>query len=192
LGPVRLTWEHTYSSFNDRLVFPTATFTGPFTPADEGISVVNPPALGPAPPAVNAGNYPINIPSPNTASTDRFSLNWTASPALIFNGNVSYSRLRDTFTSYPQNAFNTDETVTWLPANRLRVTGDYHQHNLINNFTPFYTMYGNMSYHDHWEGLRLDYELPKDLNVELHYQRKGITRSNASLWPQVYSIDNTD
>jgi hypothetical protein len=28
--------------------------------------------------------------------------------------------------------------------------------------------------------------------VELHYQRSGITRSNASLWPQVYSISNSD
>ena len=192
LGPVRMTYEHSYSSFNDRLVFPTATFTGPFTPADEGFSIFNPPRLGPAPPTVDAGNYAIDIPSPNTASTDRFSLNWTASPTLIFNGNVSYSRLRDTFTSYPQNAFNTDETVSWLPTNRLRVTGDYHQQNHINNFTPFYTLYGNMSYHDHWEGLKLDYDLPRDFNIEARYQHGGITRSNASLWPQVYSIDNTD
>jgi predicted CXXCH cytochrome family protein len=186
LGPVRLTWEHKFSSFNDRLTFPTGTF-GQFTPADEP-----PPPPIPVPPAVAAGNYPIDIPSPNEASSDRLSLNWAASPTLTFNGNVTYSRLRDTLTSYPQNAFDTDETVTWLPLNRFRVTADYHQQNLINNFTPFYNQYGNVSYHDHWEGLRLEYALPRGFDIEAHYRRSGITRSNASRWPQGYSFDNTD
>jgi len=51
--------------------------------------------------------------------------------------------------------------------------------------------------------LRLDYELPKGFEVEAHYRRNGITRSNASLWQQtaanglglpsqIYSINNTD
>ena len=192
LGPVRLTWEHHFSSFNDRLIFPTGVFTGPFTPENEGISVVNPPPIGPAPMDIPAGNYPLDIPSPNQASSDRVSVNWTASPQLTFNGNVSYTRLRDTFTNYPQNTFDTDETLNWRPLDRLRVTADYHQQNLINNFTPYYSLYGNISYHDHWEGLRLQYQLPKGFDAEAYYRRSGITRSNAPLWPQIYSIDNTD
>ena len=28
--------------------------------------------------------------------------------------------------------------------------------------------------------------------MEVNYKRSGITRSNSSLWPQIYSIDNTD
>ncbi len=192
LGNVRVTWEHKYSSFNDRLVFPTVTFTGPFTPENEGSSVVNPPPFGPAPPDVAAGNYPIDIPSPSHASSDRLSLNWVASPMLTFNGNVNYTRLRNTLSAYPQNAFNTDETVNWLATCRLRIVGDYHQQNLVNDFTPYYSMYGDVSYHDHREGLRLEYELPRGFDVEAHYQRSGITRSNAALWPQIYSISNTD
>jgi len=192
LGPVRLTYQHTFSSFNDRLVFPTGVFTGPFTPENEGLSVVNPPPSGPPPRDFAAGNYPIDIPSPSQASSDRVSLNWTASPTLIFNGNVDYTRLTNTFTNYPQNAFGADETLTWLPVNRLRITGDYHQQNLVNDFTPYYTMYGDVSYHDHWEGLRAEYELPKNFDAEVYYRRSSITRSNTSLWPQVYSIDNTD
>jgi predicted CXXCH cytochrome family protein len=192
LGDVRVTWEHKYSSFNDRLVFPTVTFTGPFTPENEGSSVVNPPPFGPAPMDVPAGNFPIDIPPPSRASTDRLSLNWVASPTFMFNGNVNYARLLNTFTSYPQNVFNTDETANWLATNRLRVTADYHQQNLINDFTPFYSMYGNISYHDHRAGVQLEYELPRGFDVEATYERRGITRSNTSLWPQVYSIDNTD
>jgi predicted CXXCH cytochrome family protein len=203
LGPVRLTYQHTFSSFNDRLVFPTATFTGPFTPEAEGISVVNPSPFGPPPRDFAAGNYPIDIPSPSQASSDQVSLNWSASPKLTFNGNVDYTRLTDTFTNYPQNAFNTDETLTWLPINHLRLTGDYHQQNLINDFTPYYSMYGNVSYRDHWEGARAEYELPKNFDVEGYYRRSSITRSNAALWEQtaastvgipaqIYSIDNTD
>jgi predicted CXXCH cytochrome family protein len=186
LGPVRLTWEHDFSSFNDRLTFPIGTY-GPFTPADEP-----PPAPIPVPPAVPAGNYFLDIPAPNQSSTDSLNLNWIASPQLTFNGHVSYSRLRDTLTQHPQNGFDSDETLSWRPINRLRVTADYHQHNLLNSFTPFYNLYGNVSYHNHWEGLRLEYELPKGFDVEAYYRRSGITRSNASLWPQGYSFDNTD
>jgi predicted CXXCH cytochrome family protein len=192
LGQVRLTVQHHYSSFNDRLTFPTGTFTGPFTPADEGISIVNPPPSGPAPLAIPAGNYPINIPAPNQASSDSLNLTWTASPTLSFNGHVSYTRLRDTLTRNPQNGFDSDETLNWRPIDRLRVIADYHQHNLINAFVPYYSLYGNVSHHDHSEGVRLDYELPRGFDVESYYRRSGITRSNASLWPQIYSISNTD
>src|SRR5208337_4139509 len=139
-----------------------------------------------------AGNYYLDIPSPNQASSDRLSLNWTASPKLTFNGNVNYTRMRDGLTRYPQNGFDSDETLNWLPINHLRVTADYHQQNLINDFTPYYSLYGNVSYHNHWEGVRLDYQLPLGFDVEAHYRRSGITRSNASLWPQIYSMDNTD
>jgi predicted CXXCH cytochrome family protein len=201
LGSVRLTYQHKFSSFNDRLIYPTGTFTGVFTPeADNfGYSSANPPPSGPTPIDVNPGNYSINIPSPNQASTDSLSLNWTASPRLSFNGNVSYTRSRDRFTRYPQNSFDSDETLNWHPLDRLRVNADYHQQNLLNKFTPYYSLYGNVSYHNHWEGLKLDYELPKGFEVEAHYKRSGITRSNASLWQlgpfgvgRSYSVDNTD
>jgi len=218
LGPVRLTYQHTFSSFNDRLIFPAGTFTGAFNVAPSACeafpfgfagpqcpSSVNLPPAGPAPgptPASpNGTGYATDIPSPSQASSDQVSLNWAASPKLVLNGNVDYTRLTDTFTNYPQNAFNTDETLNWLPINRLRLTADYHQQNLINNFTPYYSLYGNMSYHDHSEGIRLDYELPKGFDVEPYYRRSGITRSNAALWndtryniygSQIYSVDNTD
>jgi predicted CXXCH cytochrome family protein len=187
-----LTWEHNFSSFNDRLIFPTGTFTGPFTPEVEGISVVNPPPSGPAPMDFPAGRYFLDIPAPNQASSDSLNLNWTASPQLSFNARVSYTRLRNTFTRNPQNGFESDETLNWRPVERLRVTADYHQANRINNFTPFYTLHGNVSYHNRSEGVRLHYELPKGFDVEAHYRRSGVTRSNAFLWPSVYSINNTD
>ncbi|MBV8049861.1 MAG: hypothetical protein JOZ80_01655 [Acidobacteriaceae bacterium] len=218
LGPVRLTYQHTYSSFNDRLIFPSATFTGGFNvgpstceaspfgfagtqcPASVNLPPAGP-APGPVPASVAGTGYATNIPSPSQASSDGVNLNWTASPRLTLNGNVDYTRLSDTLTNYQQNAFNTDETANWLPINRLRVTADYHQQNLINDFTPYYTLYGNVSYHDHSEGIRLVYELPKGFDVEPYYRRSGITRSDAALWndtrynlfgSQIYSVDNTD
>lgn len=144
------------------------------------------------PPSIPAGNYFLDIPAPNQASSDSVSLNWTVSPQFSFNGRVSYTRLRDMLTHNPQNIFGSDETVNWNPFERLRVTADYHQANQINNFTPFFNLYGNVSYHNHWEGVRLGYELPKGFEVESYYRRSGITRSNAFLWPQAYSFDNTD
>jgi hypothetical protein len=134
---------------------------------------------------------------------DSLKLTWLASPQLTFDGDVNYLRLRNTYTGYPQNNFNASETLNWHPFERLRVTANYHQQNLLNNFSPYYSMYGNMSYHDHNEGVKLDYELPHDFGVETYYRRGGITRSNADLWQQtsaniyglpsqIYSIDNTD
>lgn len=192
LGPVRLTYQHKFSNFNDRLIFPTGTYTGPFTPENEGFSVINPPPAGPAPLDVPAGNYFLDIPSPNQSSSDQLNLNWTASPRFNFNGNVIYTRLTDTYTNNQQNVFGTDNTLNWRPIARLRVTFDYHQQNLIDDFIPYYSLYGNTSYHENIEGLRVDYALPKGFDVEPYYQHRGITRSNASLWPQIYSINNTD
>jgi len=185
-------YEHKFSSFNDRLIFPTATYTGPFTPENEGFSTVNPPPSGPAPQDVPAGNYYLDIPSPSQFSADTISMNLTPSAQLIVNGHVTYTRLRNTFTGNSQNWFDTDDTVTWNPQERIRLTADYHQQNMINGFTPYYTLYGNVSYHRHWEGLRAEFELPAGFSIEAQYRRSGITRSNAALWPQIYSIDNTD
>jgi len=189
---LRLSMEHSFSNFNDRLIFPTATYTGPFTPANEGFSTVNPPPSGPAPQDVPAGNYYLDIPSPSQFSADTLRVSLTPSAEFAFTGQVSYTRLRNTFTKNAQNWFDTDETLSWVPQERLRLTADYHQQNLINGFTPYYSLYGDVSYHRHWEGLSADYELPGGFSVETHYRRTRITRSNAALWPQIYSIDNTD
>jgi predicted CXXCH cytochrome family protein len=191
LGPVDVTYEHDYSSFNDRLQFPTATFGDFFTPNECFVVLGNP--NGPcAIPATPSGNYFLDIPAPNQSSSDVLRLNWIASPKLIFNGGVTYTRARDVLTRNPQNTFYSDAMVTWHPLERLRLTADYHQQNLVNDFVPFYSLYGNVSYHEHKAGLRVDYKLTKKLGVETHYERGGITRSNSFLWPQVYSVDNSD
>ena len=201
LGQLRLTWEHIFSSFNDRLAFPIGNYTGPFTTENEGFSPVNPPvppatcprcSPGPTPLDVAAGNYYLNDVPPSQSSTDTLRASWIGSPQLTFNGQLSYTRLVNTFTDNPQRVLDTDNTVNWHPIDRLRLTADYHQQNLINQFVPYYSLYGDVSYHHHWEGLRADYQLPKGFDVEPYYQHSSITRSNAFLWPQVYSFDNTD
>jgi hypothetical protein len=189
---LRISLEHTFSSFNDRLAFPTATYTGPFTPENEGFSTINPPPSGPAPQDVPAGNYYLDIPSPSQFSADSLRVSLTPSPELALNGHVTYTRLRNTFTRNSQSWFDTDETLNWVPQDRLRLTADYHQQNMINGFTPYYSLYGDVSYHRHWEEFLADYDLPGGFSVEAHFRRSGITRSNAALWPQIYSINNTD
>jgi len=183
LGGMALTYEHDYSSFNDRLPYPTGMFGPMLNEIEPGpIFVPNTPA----------GAYYLNIPAPNRYSADTLSLSWTASPDLVFNGQASYRRGRDVFTHNPQNAFDSDATLSWHPRERLRFTADYRQQNLVNGFVPYFTRFGNMSYHEHWAGLRADYDLTKHLDLEAHYQHSGISRSNAFLWPQIYSFDNTD
>ncbi len=183
LKKVQVTWEHDFSSFNDRLQFPTGVYGATLMSVEPGPVPVN---------DTPAGNYYLDIPAPNQASSDRVNLNWTVSPQLVFNGTVGYTRSEDTFTGNPQNSFEADDSVVWHPVDRLQVTGDYHQQNLINEFTPYYNLYGNVSYHEYSAGVHLDYELTSNLDAEAYYKRGGISRSNAYLWPQVYSPDNTD
>jgi hypothetical protein len=83
LGQFQFTWEHAFSSFNDRLMFPLGAFGG-FFPEVEGVI----PPTGPAAPDVPAGNYALDIPAPSQYSSDRLGLNWKVSPNLIFNGNT--------------------------------------------------------------------------------------------------------
>lgn len=180
---VDLTYEHDYSSFNDRLPFPSGSFGPMLNEAEPGPIFV---------PDTPPGTYYLDIPSPSTYSADTLSLNWTPSPELIFNGQAAYRRGRDVFTNNPQNSFDAGTTLSWHPQERLRLTADYRQQNLLNNFTPYFAYYGNVSYHEHWAGLKADYEITDHLNWETNFEHMGITRSNAFLWPQVYSFDNTD
>jgi hypothetical protein len=143
-------------------------------------------------PDTAAGSYYLDIPAQSRYSVDSVSLNWTASPELIFTGQASYRRMRDVFTSNPQNAFDANAMLSWHPQERLHFTADYRQQNLVNGFVPYFPLYGDMSYHEHWAGLTADYDLAKHLDLEAHYERSGISRSNAFLWPQIYSPDNTD
>ena len=187
LPNVNLIYEHDYSSFNDRLPYPTGVF-GPFENEDELLAPLPLSAL----PDTPAGNYYLDIPAQSRYSADSLSLNWTASTELIFSGQASYRRMRDIFTANPQNAFDANAMVSWHPRERLRLTGDFRQQNLVNDFVPYFPLYGDMSYHEHWAGLKADYELARHLDLEGHYRNSGISRSNAFLWPQIYSPDNTD
>jgi hypothetical protein len=178
-----LTYEHSYSSFNDRLPFPSGTFGPMLNEFEPGPVFV---------PDTPAGTYYLDIPAPNQFSADMLSLNWTASPKLVFNGQAAYRRGRDVFTKHPQNTFDAGTTLSWHPRDRLRITADYRQQNLINDFVPYFVFFGNVSNHKHWAGLKADYDLARHLNLETRYQRAGISRSNAFLWPQTYSFNNTD
>ncbi len=183
VGGLDVTYEHDYSSFNDRLPFPSASLGPMLNEVEPGPVFV---------PDTPAGTYYLDLPAPSRYSADTLSVNWTASPELIFTGQASYRRGRDVFTNNPQNAFDSDATLSWHPRERLRFTADYRQQNLLNGFVPYFTFFGDMSYHEHWAGLKADYDLTRHLDLEGHYQRSGISRSNAFLWPQIYSFDNTD
>ncbi|HYK91598.1 MAG TPA: hypothetical protein VE398_22715, partial [Acidobacteriota bacterium] len=183
LGGMSLIYEHDFSSFNDRLAFPSANFGPMLNEAEPGPVFV---------PDTPAGAYYLDIPAPSHYSSDMLSLNWTLSPELMLNGRAAYRRMRDVFTHNPQSSLDSDITLGWHPLERVRITADFHQQNLVNNFVPYFALFGNMSYHEHRAGLSAEYEMSRHLDLEARYKRSGITRSNAFLWPQVYSFDNTD
>lgn len=119
---------------------------------------------------------------------------------VTLNGDLSYARTTNLFASHQQNAFTADATLTWNPVPRLRAVLDFHQQNLLNDFVQTFALadptilypFGNPSLHRQWGGLKLAYRLTNQFDLETYYKRMNITRSNASLWPQISSPDNTD
>lgn len=189
LGPAKLTYQHQFRSFHDRMLNPSTIYgtAGSFD-GSENI------------PMTAAGYYVNNVLPSHQTQDDSLQFSMAVAHHVTINSDVSYARTTDLFTNHPQNAFNADATLSWSPVSRLRAVVDYHQQNLLNDWvqtfalstpTPLYT-FGNPSLHRHWVGAKLAYRLTKQVEVESYYRRMNITRSNALLWPQISSPHNTD
>jgi hypothetical protein len=172
-----INYEHSYRSFNDRMGNPVDLY-------GSALSIEGEPLGAPDSPA---GDYVHNVLPSHGTQTDTLRMRVPLPHALAFNGNLTYSCTRNRFTDNPHNALNGDATLNWNPHPRLRATLDYHQQNLLNDFTPGFFQFGNPSLHRYWVGTRLEYRLASFADAEVHYQRMHVTRSNAALWPQVYS-----
>ena len=186
---LKLTYQHEFRSFNDRMQNPTGIY-GTSESFDGAENI----------PTNPAGVYVNNVLPRHQTQVDSVQVSLAVAHHLTFNSDVSYARTTDLFTNHPQNAFNADATLTWNPVPRLRAVADFHQQNLLNDWTQLYSLldptvfhaFGNPSLHRHWAGLKLAYRLTKELDLETYYKRMNITRSNAFLWPQFSSPDNTD
>lgn len=189
LGPAKLTYQHEFRSFNDRMLNPS-TIYGTAASADGSENI----------PVTPAGYYVNNVLPSHQTQDDSLQISLAVAHHMTLNSDLNYARTTDLFTKHPQNAFNADATLSWNPLSRLRAVVDFHQQNLLNNWvqtfalstpTPLYT-FGNPSLHRHWVGAKLSYRLTKQMDVETYYRRMNITRSNVLLWPQIASPHNTD
>jgi hypothetical protein len=198
---LKLTYQHEFRSFNDRLQNPLDIYGTSDPNAD------NPPANIPFTPA---GYYVHSVLPRNQTQSDMVQISMAVAHHVTFNGDVNYARTDNLFNqsdprvlisgNHSQNSFNADATLTWNPVSSLRVVADFHQQNLINQFVAQYSLadptffypFGNPSLHRHWGGLKLAYRVNKQFDVETYYKRINITRSNTGLWPQFSSPDNTD
>lgn len=184
LGRTKLTYSHEVRSFNDRLQNPSVYFGSMVNDFGHG--------LDPSVPDTLPGNYTINVISRNRTQADSLQVSMAVAHHVTFNGDVNYARTTDLYTSHSQNALNADITLMWEPSSRWHTLVDFHEQNLINDFIPDYSLYGNPSLHRYWADVKLRYRVVKQVDVETYYKRMNITRSNASLWPQAYSVDNAD
>jgi hypothetical protein len=198
---LKLVYQHEFRSFNDRMSNPKDIY-GTSDPNGD-----NPPANIPFTPA---GNYVHSVLPSHQTQADSLQISMAVAHHVTLNGDVSYARTNNLFTqsdprllvsgNHSQNSFNADATLTWNPISALRAVVDFHQQNLVNEFVSSYSLadptvfyaFGNPSLHRHWAGLKLAYRVSKQFDVETYYKRMNITRSNAGLWPQFSSPDNTD
>ena len=198
---LNLVYQHEYRTFNDRMpnpvdIYGTADPNADTPPADIPLTL--------------AGPYVHSVLPRHQTQADLLQISMAVAHHVTLNGDVNYARTNNLFTpsdprllvtgKHSQNSFNADATLTWNPVSPLRVVADFHQQNLVNEFvssysladpTVFYT-FGNPSLHRHWAGLKLAYRVSKQFDVETHYTRMNITRSNSTFWPQFSSPDNTD
>lgn len=190
---VVLTYLHEFRSFNDRLQNPVDYFGTAASVEGEPLPPMGPQPNAPLVPDTLEGNYVHNVLPRHDTQTDMLRAHAPITQALTFNGNISYSRTRNLFTSSPQNSLNADASLNWNPVKfrKLHAIADYHQQNTINQFNPsFFTFFGNPSLHRFWTGLRLEYALSSTFDVEAYYRRTDVSRSGADLWPQFYSLDS--
>jgi hypothetical protein len=186
---LKLVYQHEYRSFNDRMQTPSGIYgTAGTIPTSEDI------------PYTPAGYYVHSVLPRHETQADSLQVSLAVAHHVTVNGDVSYARTTNLFTSHPQNSFNADATLTWNPVSRLRAIVDFHQQNLLNEFASPYSLadptvihyFGNPSLHRQWAGLKLAYRLNRALDLESYYKRMNISRSDADLWPQFSSPHNTD
>ena len=191
LAHVAVTFEHEYRSFNYRLQNPVDYYGTAASVDGEGLPPLGPAANSPLVPDTPQGYYAHNVLPRHDSQVDLVRMHAPVFRTLTFNGSLSYSRTENLFTGNPQNGLNGDATLNWNPTKKLHSTLDFHQQNLLNDFIPtLYTLFGNPSMHRHWTNVSLEYNLTPMFDVETHYRRTGITRSNADLWPQFYSLSS--
>ncbi len=186
---LKLVYQHEFRSFNDRMQNPRDIYgTAGTIPPEEDI------------PYTPAGLYVHSVLPRHATQADSLQMSMAVAHHVTLNGDVSYARTNNLFTNHPQNNFNADATLAWNPVSRLRVVADFHQQNLVNDFVSSFSLadptksfiFGNPSLHRHWAGLKLAYRVSRQFDLESYYTRMNITRSNAALWPQISSPDNTD
>ena len=187
LGPAKLVYQHEFRSFSDRLRNPSDFFGSTIGVPDDPL-----PAGPPQVPNTLAGLYTHSVLPRNSTQDDSVEVTLAVAHHLNFNGDVSYARTTDLFTAHQQNAFNGDATLNWNPIPRLRATADFHEQNLLNDFVPTFFLFGNPSLHRQYGGVKLQYRVTHQLDAETYYKRVNVTRSNAALWPSVYSPNNFD
>jgi hypothetical protein len=176
-------FEHEHRSFNDRLQNPVDLYGSTLGAAE------------PLPPGVAdtvMGNYAHNVLPSNESDFDTLRIRAPLSPKLVFHGDVSNGRTRNSFSSIARNSFGANLALDWNPHKRVRTMLAFHQQNTVNDFVPFYSLFGNPSLHRYWIEARVDVSLSSSMDLETQYTRKNITRSNALLWPQLYSPENLD
>ena len=190
LGKIlKLVYQHEFRSFNDRMQNPLDIYgTAGTIPTSEDI------------PYTPAGLYVHSVLPRHETQADSLQMSMAVAHHVTLNGDVSYARTNNLFTNHPQNNFNADATLAWNPVSRLRLVADFHQQNLVNDFVTSFSLsdptksyfFGNPSLHRHWAGVKLTYRISRQFDLESYYTRMNITRSDATLWPQISSPDNTD
>ncbi len=139
-----------------------------------------------------AGDYAHNLAPGHRTDSNALRLHTPVVADLTFDGSVEGGQGRNSFTRFHQDFLNSDATLAWRPARPVDLTLDYHQQYQINEFTPAFALYGNPSYHRLWAGLRAERDLTTRLTAEAYYRFTRVSRSDADLWPQFYSPDNSD
>jgi len=149
--------------------------------------------LPPGVPNTPAGFYVHNVVPGSRTNSDTLRLNVQWPHSVTLTGDLTYGRMTNSFTGNSQNLLNGDATLNWETTDKLHFGLDYHQHDTLNEFTPFnFPLYGNPDFRRLWAGARADYDLTKMLGVEFYYRFGRLTRSESDFWPQFYSPDNHD
>lgn len=184
LGPALITYEHARRTSENREPGPVDVYGSTLSVPNDQLPAGVADSL--------AGIYLDGVEAGHVTDSDTLSLKLRPVSSVTFDGTVTAGRTRNSFTENAQKYLNADDTLNWDACARIETGLDFHEQDTVNDFTPFYSLYGNPDMHRLWGGAHIDYKLTDGIGIETYYRYNQVKRSNSNLWPQFYSPDNSD
>lgn len=181
---VSITYEHGWSQSQNNQAQPTDAYG--LTQSIPGDT------LPPGVPSTGPGNLVHDVLPGHHGSMDMVKCHASLPASGTLNASFSKGTSEDTFTGNVMDVVSGNADYHQSLGQHAYVGLDAHLQENVNQFTPIFNQFPNASLRRNWETARLGLHATSNIDLEIYARRNAVERSEADLFPQVYSPDNTD